>query len=189
MREKKTQPVREKGYILHHGLRTAKLTLHIAEGISEAPGVEQDVLFASGLFHDVGKGKEPHNETGALLVKELLRDECTENQLTAIARIVCSHNQRAKPNEHSIATKIIQDADILDHFGVQNVWLAFHWNTHHEESQEQSVAFYNSDENKEYLVGCRETLNFDFSRAAFDRRIAFERKFFDRLAGEINGEL
>jgi len=91
MGHNRTHPARERGYVFHHALRTARIALALVERIDEAPTLEasEDEVFAAALFHDVAKGEEPHNEAAARCVGELLTDERT----AAVARIVREHNR------------------------------------------------------------------------------------------------
>jgi len=188
MCERKPMATREKGYVFHHGLRTAKIAINLLDVIDHSPEVYPDILFAAAVFHDIGKGITPHNETGADMAGDILKEECLPDEIAAITQIIREHNQRHRATECTTASRIHQDADILDHFGAQSVWLAFHWNTVHEETPDQSVEFYNGEENQKWITWARASLNFDNSREIFDKRLAFERSFFDRFNSEINGK-
>ncbi|MFA6132860.1 MAG: HD domain-containing protein [Phycisphaerae bacterium] len=187
MADRKTMPTREKGYIFHHGLRTAKIALTLVETVGVPIEVSPDILFAAAVFHDIGKGQEPHNERGADRAEQLLKTECDCHEIAEIAAIIRLHNQRRKAQECSNAVRIHQDADILDHFGAQSIWLAFHWNAATEESPEQSLEFCASEKNKKWVTGARASLNFAISGEIFDRRQAFETNFYHRFRNEIDG--
>jgi len=189
MAGRKDHPARERGYTFHHGLRTARIALRLAGLIDEAVGTPQDVLFAGALFHDVGKAVEPHNETGAARVGELLAGELAAEQLALVQRIVREHNRRAHADECCTAGRVVQDADVLDHFGTQSVWLCFHWQCTHEGSCDDALAFYDGPANRDYLEGSRRALNFEAARRIYDERVAFERAFFDRFAAEAAGQV
>lgn len=188
MGERKRATSREKGYIFHHGLRTARIAMNLAKLIGE-PVERHDLLFAAALFHDIGKGIKPHNEVGAKLAADLLTGECPADDLVVIARIIREHNRRKHASQCLVASRILQDADVLDHYGAQNVWLAFHWCAAHDESPQQCLAFFQGEDYRRDVAESRESLNFDVSRRLFDNRVAFERGFFDRFAREIDGEL
>lgn len=83
--------------------------------------------------HDVAKGIEPHSKTGAHLIKALLEEECSPNDLDLISSIIEYHNKR---NQDSLPfhIKIVQDADVLDHFGSLEIWLKFLYSGHTEEN-------------------------------------------------------
>ena len=113
---------REPGWTFHHGLRVAKIALEIATLLGE--GLDMDVLFVGGLFHDVGKGEEQHNVRGAELAGQLLAPHCTEREMSGVCEIVELHNQRKYSKDHSAPVRIVQDADLVDHVGPVTPWLA-----------------------------------------------------------------
>lgn len=168
-------PTREPGWLYHHGVRVGKLALWLADAAGEHP--DRDVLTVAAAFHDVGKGDEPHPETGAVLLRTLLADHCTPAQLDAIAELVRGHNRRGDPHAPA-ALKLLQDADILDHVGPIGTWLAFYWSGAQGESMAQHSAFILGEENAAYRVKLRSRLNYAPARAEFDRRIAYEDAFF-----------
>lgn len=190
------------GFVLHHGLRTARIALDLLDGLDVEIGFDRNLLFAAALFHDVGKPVEPHGRIGAAVAAEFLADECTPRQIGIIARIIREHNRRkrakgekgekgakgakgAKGVKRCLrASRVVQDADVLDHFGAQCIWLACHWAAAHDESPRELLAFYRSSKNRRYIRSARRSLNFDLSRRLFDQRVAFERAFFQRLADE-----
>jgi len=185
----RTHPAREKGYTFHHGLRTAGLALRLGEQISKPLEVSEALLFVAAMFHDVGKGQEPHNHSGAAVAARLLADELAGDEIEAAGRIIREHNRRKNNRRCWLASKIVQDADLLDHFGAHGVWLCLHYSASRGRTDAQTLKFYNSPENRAYQVKSRKALNFEVSRLAFDRRMSVERQLMDRLAAEAEGEL
>jgi len=55
---------REPGWILYQGQRTGKLAVLLAQKLNCE--VDCDVLYTAGLFHDIGKGNDSHNEGAKL---------------------------------------------------------------------------------------------------------------------------
>ena len=141
-------------------------------------------LLVAGLFHDVGKEFDPHNDHGAEIAARLLKDECTPDELATIIDIVRAHPLRQKPNGHSTAARIVQDADLIDHFGAQGIWLAFH--DAGGLSPELMLASCRKERTPEWIARIREMLNFAACVAEFDRRVELECAFFNRLEQEIN---
>ncbi len=189
MAGRKAHAAREKGYTFHHGLRTGSLAIRLREQISKMMEVSEKLLFLGGLFHDVGKGREPHNHSGADAVARLLAEELTGEEIEAVGRIVREHNQRKNNRRCWLASKIVQDADLLDHFGAHGVWLCLHYSASRDRTDAQTLKYYNSLDHQAYQVKSRKALNFEISRLSFDRRISLERQYMDRLAVEADGEL
>ena len=177
-------PEREEGYILYHGQRVAALSLLLNQHMGAH--IDEDILYAGALLHDVGKGLEPHSEMGAVLVQALLKEECTGLEIEEISRIVREHNQR-RSDGCSIQAKIVQDADVLDHVGAMGLWLKLLRNVNHERTIGESMECYASSEVREGIARMRDSLNFDLSRSIFDERVAFEDRFFERFQQEVNG--
>lgn len=188
MGSRKTQPERETGYIFHHGLRVSQLALRLADLVDEPIEVSRDVLRVGGLFHDVGKGAPAHQDVGAERVGELLSGACPPGELAQVSRLVRMHNRRNSPDS-SVAERIVQDADVLDHFGAMSVWMAFHWNAAHEDPPQEWITYYEGEKNQQYLASARASLNFPASIEAMDRRLAIESRFLGEFRQELQGRL
>ncbi|HEY3266269.1 MAG TPA: HD domain-containing protein [Armatimonadota bacterium] len=178
---------RETGYLFYHGHRVAEIAMRLAAAVEDLD-VEADVLYAAALFHDVCKGFPSHAETGAELARILLNEAFEPDSLNDVARLIGLHNKRREGHE-SAGVRVLQDADVLDHVGAQSAWLCFLYNAYTEGGPVAAADYYQSEENARFLSGMRDSLNFERSREAFDRRIAVESAFFQRFRDELNGEL
>ena len=167
---------REPGWLFYHGLRTARIAGQLCDALGD--DVNRDVLFVGALFHDVGKGTDPHNEHGAELARRLLAAECSDAELAQICEIVRLHNQRRDARTHPASVRIVQDADNLDHVGPIVAWLAFYWSGVRNETADDHVRFATGEENIKYREAMRSYLNFDVSRGLFDARVRWEDDFF-----------
>lgn len=128
MKERKTKG-REEGFIYYHGKRVGKLALKIYdEVVVDKEQREKELLYCGCLFHDIGKGIEPHNETGAEIAKYYLKDMYSPPDLETISQVIYEHNLRGEKYKGiSTLGKIAQDADILDHMGAMDIWIAIQW--------------------------------------------------------------
>jgi uncharacterized protein len=166
---------REPGWLYHHGRRSGRVAQWLAACLRA--DVDGEILYIGALFHDVGKGREPHNEIGAERARALLGPLCIEDEITEICELVRQHNQRGDPKQ-TTAIKLVQDADALDHVGPIGPWLSFYWSGAKGERIEDQRSFIQGEENRRYRAGMRAMLNFDLSRQEFDRRVRFEDEFF-----------
>lgn len=184
-------PGREKGFIYYHGKRTANIALNIYKELVEKENKEEMALLYLGcLFHDLGKGIEPHNETGRELVNYYLRDICNDKQREIVSRIVYEHNLRGEKYQgNSFLGKIAQDADILDHMGTMDIWIAFQWHANFDETVEDSLKFFLGGQWQEITEKLRRLLNFPPSITAFDQRKNFTEEFLRRFQRESEGRL
>lgn len=187
MRKRKAHTKREKGYIYYHGLRTAKLAIEIRKMLDEIDSTKDNVIYAASLFHDIAKGIEPHGGNGSILVQQILKDECSHEELMEIAEIIRCHNLRNSDEDWPRHIKIVQDADMLDHMGTMDIWLNFIYQAYDEKSVDESIEFFNDEEYESYLKECRRKLNYDISKKIFDDRVEFVNEFIRRLNIEGKG--
>ncbi|TCZ79287.1 hypothetical protein E0485_05310 [Paenibacillus albiflavus] len=67
MSKRKSHLRRERGFIYYHGERVGKIALKLRENLFPDQASMDDIIYVGSLFHDVTKGIEPHNITGAHL--------------------------------------------------------------------------------------------------------------------------
>lgn len=85
---------RERGFIYYHCERVAKISIHLRKELFPDDSSLDDRIYVGALFHDVAKGIEPHHQTGSALIRTLLQEECTGEELDDIADIIRYHNTR-----------------------------------------------------------------------------------------------
>lgn len=182
------QKHREKGYIYYHGLRTAKLALNLRKELYPDESEYDELIYIGCLFHDMSKGNEPHDLNGSVAVRDILGDICTEPELDYISRVIKLHNKRKVTAEGiDKFIKIVQDADLLDHMGVQEIWLNFNYYARENKSIHDSLSFYESDEWNKYVENGLEVLNFEESKLFFKDKLAFVNEFIKRMKYEHEG--
>ncbi len=179
MGNRKEQSAREPGWLYYHGIRTANISLELDRLLKA--NVDKFIIYSGAIFHDIGKGEDPHNETGANMIKDLLNKKIEDIKLDKITLIIRYHCQRNLSDQLHIEEKIVQDADLLDHVGIIVPWLAFYWSGTHNETIHQHLAFKKGEENHKYRSGMRKRLNFDVSIRIFDERTGFEDDFLNKF--------
>jgi uncharacterized protein len=179
MADRREPRERERGWIFYHGRRTAKLALWLCGELKA--GADREVLFAGALFHDIGKGSDNHNEAGAAAARKLLKNLCAPGQLDSICELILKHCQRTHSPDYSEAVMIVQDADVLDHFGPIEPWLAFYWSGKSGETFHDHLRFKAGKGSLFNRRKMRAALNYDVSKRMFDERLAFEEEFFTRF--------
>lgn len=178
---------RETGYIYYHGQRVAQTALQLRELIFPKQSQDDDVILVGGWFHDVGKGIEPHWEYGAILAEQILRGYCPQPQLTQIVQIVAGHTLR-KEREYPYYVQLVQDADILDHFGTQEIWLNFLTTVHNGGSVNSSLEYFDT-KYTEHVEKVRSLLNFPQSVDIYNEKDRFVQGFMERFRLESTGDL
>ncbi len=188
MADRKAHKEREKGFIFYHGERTGKLAVTLRKALIPENTQKDQILLVGGYFHDVAKGIEPHGEYGAVLVKEILKDQCTPSELEEISELIFYHQKRKKDPNYSDYIKIFQDADIIDHFGTIEIWMNFNYYSFMEQPIEESVKFY-SEHFDGHARKMRELLNYKISERILDDKVQFVKDFAERMKVEAKGEL
>ncbi len=188
MSKRKAHLHRERGFIYYHCQRVAKIALKLRENLFPEDNSMDDIIYVGALFHDVTKGIEPHNSTGAHLIHHLLRDHCSELELKLVSEVIELHNSRQQ-EEHPFYVKLVQDADVLDHFGSLQMWLKFMYSASMEENVFDAITMWESEEHEQYIKSNRNVLNYDVSKGIFDRKIDFEKRYQERFTLECNGEI
>ena len=177
---------RERGYIYYHGERVARFSIELRKKLFPNDNKYDEHIIAASLFHDVGKGLNPHAEYGAVLVREILKGHCEVEEIEIIAEIIGYHQSRRKENNYPQYVKIVQDADILDRFGTLDVWLNFQKRAHQDAPIAHSLEFYRNDF-EGYAKFMRDMLNYNLSKEIFDEKMEFSRSFINRLEVEAQG--
>lgn len=180
--------MRETGYIYYHGLRVANLAGELSVLTGGADSFDP-VMYVGGLFHDTGKGFPAHHETGAAIVRNLLADHCTQEDLDAVCRIVQYHCIRKHGLDLPRSVLLVQDADIVDHYGTQEVWLKFLYAAGSGEAQPTTAEYWRGEDYLRNIEQSRSLLNFPESVALFDERIAYQNAFYRRFEREARGEI
>jgi len=180
---------RESGFIYQHGKRTAAIALKLRKIVQPDDAGKDDLLYVAGLFHDIGKGNEPHWETGAILARELLAECCNPAELEEIIQMIRLHNQRKSGHEYPTLVKIIQDADLLDHFGTLEIWLSFWHNAARDQGIPEMLQYWQSAKYQKYLKKMRKLINYEISEQIYDERVQYTGQFIRRFLNEMQGEL
>ena len=187
LQDRKAHVHRERGFIYYHGERTARVAVTLRKLITKDCS-NDSILIAASWFHDIAKGIEPHGKYGALLVGDILKPYCTQNELDKIVEAIGLHQSRMKDNAYPEYVKILQDADILDHFGAIEIWMNFNYYANEDGSIKESVQFYEKDFNA-LAAKNRELLNYEISKQIYDDKIQFINAFTKRMAVESRGEI
>lgn len=175
---------REIGHVYYHGARVMNGVIQLRKLIT-ADSSHDDLLRAACLFHDCGKAIEPHGISGAALVGEFLKDELTRYELNEVQRLIRLHDDRGHI-EYDLWVKLMQDADILDHYGSMEIWLNYNWAAYNDRNVPQTIEFYRSEYSGQ-VNEHRSLLNYDISRRIFDEKINYVYAISKRLEIEASG--
>lgn len=182
MKYRTSHPFKERGNKFYHGQRVGNIVRSLCDALGYDKNVE--ALVVAGWFHDARNGIEHHEKLGSDLARERLTGLCSECELELICRIISVHDQRDMENL-DMATMIVQDADLLDHFGLFRAWFSFQ-NAVRDHLSMADVAENMLRECERDTVDNR-SIHFDISREIYEEKVAYIRSFAERLAIEGNG--
>lgn len=189
MGKKKSHLEREVGHTFYHCKRTSVSVLELRKKIFPEDTSMDDILRCAGMFHDIGKGIEPHSHSGAVLVRDLLKEELTPEELDKVCYLIEAHCDRQPETEkYDRYAKLLQDADLLDHLGGQGVWMTCVYRAFTNVGTMKDVAEYYLEEGlpeqKEFI----HLLNFEYSRQVMQEKYDFEKMVAERFAIEAEGK-
>ena len=183
LKKSDVQQFRENGYVYYHGKRVAGLALQIFTTVKNNCGQEVlDRLYIAALMHDIGKGRKHHAMVGSKMVPKVLGRELDKQEIEDIQRLIREHNLRERPNICELDSKALQDADVLDHFGAQGIWLSVYYTAKNGGDQKDMLRYYRSKEHKDYVEDKFYGLNFDISKKMFNERYAHQKNFLNAIA-------
>ncbi|NLG23783.1 MAG: HD domain-containing protein [Clostridiales bacterium] len=187
MAGRKAHLQREVGSIYDHGRRVAAGVVALRQLVAPGEGALDGDLRVAAMFHDVGKGIEPHERYGAAIFREAARDVLDREAIDRAAALILAHCDR-RPNEpaHGPAARLLQDADLLDHFGAYRVWMDVQYYAHTGEGI-SALAKYLREECAPSMARHRAMLNFEQSIAIFDEKRRFTDEWARRLMIESEG--
>lgn len=182
---------REPGWVLRHGMGTARLALELRKTLLDGEEEIDDILYAAALFHDCGKFADEHKghaEAGAKRARELLEGVVQPEQLDVICHAILVHDKR-KAQAYTQLEYILQDADILDHMGSIEIWLNFSYSARTNRGAAFSADYYESREFLGEVEMNRSLLNYSQSVIAFQEKLEFTMMFIERFRRECEGRL
>ena len=187
----------EIGYRYYHGLRVAALALELVN--AESLVVNQELLFIGALLHDVGKAGDKgkgHGPRGAELIQKQIPHLFGQDELERVTQIVAYHYMRPKskymlgkpdpgwPQE----VLLVQDADTLDHFGANGIWIAHHFATVEKRNQQSSIDRHIM-EDEAWKQESQQAMNYPAALRELEHRISCMDNFVWQWAREEQGQL
>lgn len=189
MLKRKSHAEREIGHVYFHGQRVAKSAILLRKRIFPENSNWDDILYCAGMFHDIGKGIEPHAHSGAVLVRDLLKEELTSTELDGVCALIEAHSDRHPGTDvNTDIEKLIQDADLLDHYGTQGIWLSCNYSAYMGQQEMNQMPVFYFEEWAEQVKNHRRYLNFDVSKEIFDEKVRYEWSVVKRMEVEGKGE-
>ena len=184
MKDKHSTINNEKAEKYYHGQRTALLAVNLRKRLFPEDTGSDNILTVAAWLHDVMHGSaEDHAVSGAQKAREVLQPHCSAEELDAICDIIRVHDDKRPEMNYSNLVKLVQDADLLDHFGSFDVWRTFTYTTAHDQTIVEAMEFMKTRPPGEHLG----QLNFDISKHIFEEKMRFLAQFTERFAVECAG--
>lgn len=151
------------GFRYHHGIRVMNYCQKIAKySRFKDENINIDALLIAALFHDIGKieavnkngqlvygnyGGISHDALGAKIAPKYLEKYIKDEKLIDLICLIISE-QESKVTPTRIESKIIKDADRLDHYGVLHLWCSITHANYHQKNIEGLKEFWEGEEGK-----------------------------------------
>ncbi len=142
------------GFRYHHGVRVMKYCQKIAKFPRfKNENIDVNALLIAALFHDIGKieavnkngqlvygnyGGISHDALGAKIAPKYLKKYIEDKELIDLICLIISE-QESKVISTRMESKIIKDADRLDHYGVLHLWCSITHANYHQKNIEGLV--------------------------------------------------
>lgn len=183
MLNRRSHNARETGHGYYHCNRVMRGVIELRCAQTDDAS-HDELLRAAALLHDCGKAIEPHNVSSAALVGEFLKGECTPDELKEIQRLIYLHDLRG--TQVDLWAALMQDADLLDHYGCMEIWRKFLYAGYHDKPASESMNF-RLDKYPAQVDSDRALLNLEVSRRVLDEKVQFTYEFISRMKVELTG--
>lgn len=190
------------GFRYHHGVRVMKYCQKIAEFPRfDNESINMDALLIGALFHDIGKieaidkngqliygnyGGISHDALGAKIAPKYLEKFIKDKDLiNQICLIISEQESKVVPTR--IESKIIKDADRLDHYGVIHLWCSITHSNYHKKNIEGLKEFWEGEEGKKKYEANFSKFYFPEVRAIAEKRFKNLTKATELMFEEQSG--
>lgn len=176
-------------WTVDHCIRSAELALQLRQAAG-LPETLDELVYTAALFHDVSHDSAEHNghaAAGAKRMRQLLTSVVGDTLLEQAVQIVHIHDDRKPEDGRSDAAHLVQDADMIDHFGTLCIWATFGYSALHGRNLQDSLEHLQRD--REKCIGYIKLMHFEVSRAELSRRLNAQQAFFELAQKEASGML
>lgn len=176
-----------------HCVNVANICKLLAEEIKLSAEDKETVMLAA-IFHDVAKSKNieddgfldgsqektlNHEEEGALMVADLVRDDFSAERIKQIQAVITNHKE---PKE--LLEKVLHDADELSEMGVMNLWKMFTFAAYKNRGMNISIDYWQSTDKARHLEKMND-LCLEESKKEAQKRIDITDEIVEKLNQEI----
>lgn len=190
------------GFRYHHGVRVMKYCQKIAKfSRFKSENINIDALLISALFHDIGKikavdkngqlvygnyGGISHDALGAKIASKYLEKYIKNKELIDLICLIISE-QESKVTPTRIESKIIKDADRLDHYGLLHLWCSITYANYNKKNIEGLKEFWEGEEGKKKYESNSSKFYFPEFKAVAEKRFESLTKTTELMFNENEG--
>jgi hypothetical protein len=190
------------GFRINHGIRVMNYCQKIVKYHRfKDTDLNTDAVIIAGLFHDIGKvkaidkncqliygnyGDTNHNDLGAKIAPEYLNKFIKDQELINLICLIIAEQESKTPTR--IESKIVKDADRLDHCGVLHLWCSITYANYQKKNIEGLKEFWGGDEGKTKYEANLSKFYFPEVRAIAEKRFKNLTKATELMFQEQNGE-
>lgn len=182
-------------YRYHHLISVNKYVREIVKAENLEKEIDMRILEAASLLHDIGRSKdidenylnpiaehEGHDEKGAELIERYADDILNTEELETVKKIVRNHHSEPE----TVEGKVLQDADLLFKFGVQNIWRTFHYAYKDDRTLKESVEYF-QDKEKHRMDEKIDDFHFESSKSTAETRLQKLEDTYTEIVTELHG--
>lgn len=190
------------GFRYQHGTRVMSYCQKIAKYPRfKEENINIDALLIAALFHDIGKieavdknrqlvygnyGGISHDALGAKIAPNYLNKFIKDKELIDLICLIISE-QESKAIPTRIESKIIKDADRLDHYGVLHLWCSITYANYQKKNIEGLKEFWEGEEGKKKYEANFTKFNFPEVKAIAEKRFESLTKTTELMFNENEG--
>lgn len=157
--------------------------------IGPEQGADMESLVAGALVHDVGvlTDRKMHYFTGKLVAEKILRNaDFLVEKIPEVLHVLESHSRYGGPDPTSVEAKVGQDADALEYIGAIGILRAVVRGMTDGSFKGRISDF--PDYLRNLLKNVEGTFHTEAARQIGMQRIAYMRRFLERIEAELGGE-
>lgn len=193
MMNRRSHPSVEWGNKYYHGQRVARMVIELRKELFPDCSDQDEVLIVAAWFHDIANDRSDptidHQEVGAVMTRSILKDVCLPDELDRICELIQYHDTRYPDNKGmSDWVKLLQDADLLDHLGIFDIWYIFSQASQHKMPIPELFEWFQMTrpaKDEQFYYDC----NFALSRRIMLEKSRFVYDFGQRYMAEGSGKI
>ncbi|MBQ7433867.1 MAG: HD domain-containing protein [Lachnospiraceae bacterium] len=130
MMQRRSHPAVELGNKYFHGQRVGNTVIELRKQLFPNHPEWDETLLVAAWFHDIANDRTnpelDHQQAGADMTAAILKNVCLAEEVEQICSLIACHDMREPGNaSYSDQARLLQDADLLDHLGIFDIWYIF----------------------------------------------------------------